>query len=191
MPLDQHTLEQLRHLLRPLATRVANSGARAVLLAVDDGSKMQLVQLEVLEGEVIGDAEHVQPYGFSSVPLAGADTAAVIFPNGDRGHPLVVTIADRRYRPTGGEPGEVTVYNHTGAKIVITKDGDIVATPAPGRKILAGSASAATPPALSSELADLKSRIAAWVPVANDGGASLKPVIAAWPVPGATKVDVE
>jgi hypothetical protein len=50
---------------------------------------------------------------------------------------------------------------------------------------------AATAPALASESADLKARIAAWVPVPNDGGASLKTVFAAWPVPGATKVKVE
>jgi phage gp45-like len=38
-------------------------------------------------------------------------------------------VSDRRYRPTGGEPGEVTVYNNTGAKITLTKDGDIIASP--------------------------------------------------------------
>lgn len=53
-----------------------------------------------------------------------------------------------------------------------------------------GGPGSSTPPALSTELADLKARVAAWVPVAMDGGASLKAVIAAWPVPGATKVKV-
>lgn len=190
MALDRNMLDQLRQLLRPLATRVANTVARAVVQLVDDGTKLQLVQLGVLAGETVDGAEHYQPYGFSSVPLPGAE-AVVVFPNGDRSHPLVVSVSDRRYRPTGGDAGEVTMYNHNGAKATITKDGDIIATPAAGRDVLLGSDAASDPPALASELADLKSRIAAWVPVSGDGGASLKAAIAAWPVPGATKVKVE
>lgn len=190
MPITRDMLEQLGRLIRPLATRVANSIARGVVRLADDGPKLQLLQLGVLAGETIDGAEHHQPYGFTSVPLTGSE-AVVLFPNGDRSHPLVVSVSDRRYRPTDGEPGQVTVHNHNGATVTLTADGDIVATPAPGRKVLIGSAAADDPPALSSELADLKARIAAWTPVPNDGGASLKTVFSAWPVPGATKVKVE
>lgn len=193
MPIDRDMMRQVGHMLRPLAVRMANSIARGVVQLVNDSTKMQLLQVGVLAEETVeGDqgAEHFQPYGFSSVPLAGAEHVT-LFPNGDRSHPLVIAVADRRYRPTGGEPGEVTVYNHTGATVTITKDGDIVATPASGRKVLLGSESASLPPALAAELSDLKARVAAWTPVPNDGGASLKAVFAAWPVAGATKVEVE
>ncbi|MGN6105792.1 MAG: phage baseplate assembly protein V [Kofleriaceae bacterium] len=137
MGLGSDTFRQLEHLLRPLRNRIANAIARSVVQLVDDGKRMQRVQLGVLAGEDVegeGGGEHFQPYGFSSVPLAGAE-GVVVFPNGDRGHPLVVVVSDRRYRPTDGEPGEVTVYNHTGAKIVMTKDGDIEVQPAPGREV--------------------------------------------------------
>ncbi len=190
MGLDRDMLRQLELFLRPLATRVANAVARAVVQLVDDSTKLQLLQVGALAGETLDAAEHHQPYGFSSVPLAGAE-AVVVFPNGDRSHPLVVSVSDRRYRPTDGEPGQVTIYNHNGATVTLTADGDIIATPAPGRQVLLGSDTAADPPALSSELADLKSRIAEWAPVPNDGGASLKTVFSAWPVPGASKVKVE
>lgn len=190
MPIDRDMLRQIGHLLRPIATRAANTNARAVVLLVDDEKMLQLLQLGVLEGETVGGAENHQPYGFTSVPLPGAE-AVVVFPFGDRAHPLVVTVSDRRYRPTDGEPGEVTVYNHSGASVRLTADGDIVATPAPGRTVRLGSDSASIAPALATELADLKARIASWVPVPNDGGASLKTVFSAWTVPGATKVDVE
>jgi len=190
MGLDRDTLRQLQHLLRPLANRVANSIARGVVELVDNSTKLQLVQLGVLAGETIDRAEHHQPYGFASVPLAGAE-AVVVFPSGDRGHPLVVSVSDRRYRPTDGEPGQVTIHNHNGATVTITADGDVIATPATGRHVLLGSAAAADPPALASELAALKSAIASWVPVPNDGGASLKAVFAAWATPGATKVKAE
>ena len=134
MPISREILDQLRHVWRPIATRVANTVARGVVRLVDDSTKMQLLQLGVLAGETIDGAEHFQPYGFSSVPLAGAEHVT-LFPNGDRSHPLTIVVSDRRYRPTGGQPGEVTVYNNTGAKITMTKDGDIEVLPAPGRQV--------------------------------------------------------
>ena len=188
--MDRRLLDEVRWLLRPLSTRIANTIARAVVSLADDTKKLQLIQLGALADETIDDAEHHQPYGFSSVPLAGAE-AVVVFPNGYRSHPLAVVVSDRRYRPTAGQPGEVTVYNNTGAKVVITKDGDIVATPASGRHVKLGSAAATVAAALASELADLKSRINLWAPVAGDGGASLKAIFTAWTVGGATKVRIE
>ena len=175
---------------RALRNRMANLAARGVVQLVSAAGKLQKLQVGVLKDEDIDDAEHFEPYGFTSVPLGGAE-AALIFPNGDRSHPIAIAVTDRRYRPGGGQPGEVTVYNFTGAKITFTKDGNIIATPAPGGKVKIGSAAAADPPALSSELADLKSRIDSWMPVANDGGASLKDVFSAWSTPGATKVETE
>jgi hypothetical protein len=54
----------------------------------------------------------------------------------------------------------------------------------PTASLRLGSASAAVPPAcepqVQANLASLNTRIQAWVPVPNDGGASLKPIIAAW-----------
>lgn len=132
--------------LRRLAQRIANMVVRGVITLVSDGKKQQLVQVDGFEGGPADNAEHFHPYGFSSVPLTGAE-AVVVFPNGDRGHPLVVAVSDRRHRPTGGEPGEVTVYNHTGAKVKLTKDGDIELTPAPGREVKVGG----TPVALATK----------------------------------------
>ncbi len=184
MGLDRDTLAQLRHLLRPLATRVANSVARAVVQLVDDGRKLQLVQLGVLADETIDGAEHHQPYGFTSVPLPGAE-AVVVFPNGDRSHPLAISVSDRRHRPTGGQPGEVTVYNSNGARVILKADGTIEVRSA------SGSAAAL---ATKADLDNLKSAIQGWTPVANDGGAALKAALTAlfatWPA-GTTKLKGE
>jgi phage baseplate assembly protein V len=133
--MQRDLVDQLRHLLRPLATRVANTIVRGVVQLADDSTKLQLIQLGGLAGETIDNAEHFQQYGLSSVPLAGAE-CVVIFPNGDRSHPIMIAASDRRYRPTGGDPGEVVVYNNTDAKVTITKDGDIKVQAAPGRQIL-------------------------------------------------------
>lgn len=129
------TLSQLRRLLRPLANRVANTVARAVVQVVNDDKRLQIVQLGVMAGETVDDGERFQDYGFTSVPLAGAE-AVVLFPNGDRSRPMVVSVADRRHRPTGMGAGEVCVYNDAGARVVLKANGDIEATPAPGRELL-------------------------------------------------------
>lgn len=183
----------IRGLLRPLAVRVANSIARAVVQLVDDATGLQGLQLGVLDGEDLDECERFQEYGFYSVPLVGAE-AVVVFPNGDRGHPLVVAVDDRRYRPTGGDAGEVCVYNHTGANVKITAAGDIVLTPAAGKKIKLGSASADLGVALWSDLQTLADAIDGAVVVAGDGGASLKSTLmaalAAWPT-CSSKVNAE
>lgn len=140
MGLDNGTLAQLRHLLRPLANRIANTVARGVVQLIDDEKKLQLLQLGVLAGETIDGAEHHQPYGFSSVPLAGAEVIAA-FPNGDRSHALVVVASDRRYRPTGGDPGQVTVHHYQGAKVTLLEGGNIEIQPGPGGEVLIGDGS--------------------------------------------------
>lgn len=128
-------LNKLRQALRPLATRIANTVARAVVELADDTKKLQLLQVGALAGETIDGAEHHQPYGFSSVPLAGAEAVAV-FPNGDRSHPLVIVASDRRYRPTGGQPGQVTMHHYSGAKVTMLANGNIEVQPGPGGEVL-------------------------------------------------------
>lgn len=116
MGLSRDMLNDLARLLRPMQVRVANSIARAVVRLADDGRALQLVQLGVLAGEDLDDCERFQPFGFSSVPYPGAE-AVVLFPNGDRGHPLVVVVDDRRYRPTGLAPGTACVYSPVGVRL--------------------------------------------------------------------------
>lgn len=191
MPIDRKMLDEIsKHLLTPISRRIANTAARCTVQMIDNGGGMQLVQIGVLDGETVDSAERYEPHGLTSVPDVGAE-GVVIFPNGDRAHPLVVVVADRRYRPRDGEPGDVILYGKAGARVTMKANGDIEAVPAAGHEVRIGAAGASHPPALASELADLKSRINTWTPVANDGGASLKGVFSAWPVPGATKVKID
>lgn len=121
MSISRELLSQIGLMLAPLRNKIANSIARAVVQMVDDSTKLQLLQLGVLAGEDVDDAERFQNYGVFSVPLAGAE-AVVIFPNGDRGHPLVVAVDDRRHRPRGGEPGEAGLYTHEGDELRLAKN---------------------------------------------------------------------
>lgn len=142
---SRELLSQIAQLLRPLRMRIAGIAARGVVHIANDAKKLQMLQIAVLADEVVDDAEHHQPYGFTSVPLEGAEVV-VIFPNGDRSHPLVVAASDRRFRPAAKQPGEVTMYNNVGASLTMTKDGDIVGTPAPGRRFLVDDGAGGTEP---------------------------------------------
>jgi len=115
-------LDDLRRLIRPLQILLANVVSRAVVRRVDDGPKMQLLQVALLEGEVRGDLERFQGYGLTSVPKDGAE-AVVVFPGGRRDHGLVVAVDDRRFRLVGLEEGEVALYTDEGDRIHMKRGG--------------------------------------------------------------------
>jgi len=136
-------IDAMQRMIRPLKTGLSNLVARAVVNLVDDSKKMQTLQLSVLTEETREGVERAQNYGFTSVPLAGAE-AVVLFVGGRREHGLAVAVDDRRYRLTGLQPGEVALYHKDGASVVMKADGSIEVTPKPGAVVkLAGETDAA------------------------------------------------
>jgi phage baseplate assembly protein V len=127
-------LDQLARMLRPLHVRLANLVARAVVELVRDAEGMQELQVSVLDGETRDGLERLQEYGFTSVPLPGAE-AAVLFVGGRRDHGLVVAVDDRRHRPTGLLPGEVCLYHKDGARVLFKADGSVEIAAAAGQSI--------------------------------------------------------
>lgn len=140
-----------RALIDPLERRISSMVARAVIQIVADSGDLQRVQIGVLSGEVIDDAERFQGYGFTSVPLSGAE-AVVLFPGGDRAHPLVIATDDRRHRVAGLSDGDACVYSSSGAQVIVRADGDIEVIPGGGGEVRIGSASAADPVARKSDI---------------------------------------
>lgn len=102
--------------------------SRGVLSLVDDKQSVQSVQVQGYEKEVLPDVEHLQPYGFTAVPLAGAE-AVVLSPAGMRDSAFVVLVEDRRYRVQSLGPGEVAVYDDKNQVIYLAKDGVHIMTP--------------------------------------------------------------
>ena len=96
-------------LLAPLSRRLRLMASRAVLSLISDATGMQIVQVKLLNGEVRDGIERVQNYGFTSVPLPGAE-AIFLSLGGDRDHGIVITADDRRYRIKGLQGGEVAIY---------------------------------------------------------------------------------
>ncbi len=113
------TARLLERALRPLRNRVANMVARVVVETVRDGN-LQVLQVSGLAEETLAEVEHIQQYGFTSHPFAGAEGAAV-FVMGDRSHGLVIAVDDRRYRLKGLAEGEVALYDDLGQKVVLER----------------------------------------------------------------------
>lgn len=127
----------LDRLLAPLRARVMNMIGRAVLTLVDDSTKMQLLQVSGIEDESLDEVERFQDYGFTSVPLAGAE-AVVVRGSGQGDQPYVIAVDDRRYRVRNLESGEVAVYNDSGSYVVLKASGDIQIVPSSGTVSLTG-----------------------------------------------------
>lgn len=89
---------------------------RGTVALGDSMRKLQSIQLRLLAGEVKDQVEHLEPYGFTAAPLAGAEALAG-FMDGDRSHGVVIVISDRRFRLQGLQPGEVALYTDEGDRI--------------------------------------------------------------------------
>lgn len=109
-------MQGIDRLLRPLRRGLAQLVTRAVVTLVNDAAKMQTLQLSLLADETLDGAEHWQQYGFTAVPHAGAE-ALVVSVGGHRAHSVVIACADRRYRLTGMQNGEVAIYTDEEDKI--------------------------------------------------------------------------
>lgn len=106
--------------MRELKSAIRNLLSRGVIKLVNSAAKCQLVQIEMLGGELKDDVEHLEPYGYTSCPHAGAEHVAV-FPDGDKSHGVVLVVADRRYRLKGLAAGEVALYTDEGDRIVLRR----------------------------------------------------------------------
>lgn len=111
---------------------------RATLEASNDDPKLQEVDVNLSHGEKARGVEHVQPYGFSSNPVAPSKEsdgstkraeALVAHADGSRSHPVVLMVADRRFRPKGMKKGEVQIFDDQGQKVHLTRDGIVLSSP--------------------------------------------------------------
>lgn len=106
-------------------SRVRGMISRAVVGLVNDGAKLQSVQVTLLADQVPDDAEHFQHYGLTSVPHAGAEGIALAV-GGSTGHTVVVNVDDRRFRLKGLKGGEVALYDDLGHKVHLTRNGMVI-----------------------------------------------------------------
>lgn len=111
--------------LRSWKRRVHAMVGRAIINLVNDTLKCQETQISLLAGETQDGIERFQEYGFTSVPLPGAEAVAV-FPFGDRSNGIVIACEDRRYRMKGMQGGEVALYDDQGQCVHLTRTGIVI-----------------------------------------------------------------
>lgn len=108
-------------LTAPIIRRIKLLATRGVVRLIDPATLMQSLQVEALTAEVKDGIEHFEPYGFTSVPLPGAEAVLLSF-GGRRAHTIAVVVADRRYRKRNMAAGDVALHNHLGDYILIKND---------------------------------------------------------------------
>lgn len=113
---------------RPLLRRLQMMLARGKVAAVSPGERQQTLQIKLLPGEVVDGVEHIEPYGFTSHPHAGAEVLTA-FIGGDRTHGVVLVAGDRRHRPQGIAAGEVRLYDDQQQTVHIKRDGIKIEAP--------------------------------------------------------------
>lgn len=138
-----------RNSIRDMAFRTVHTLARATLNTASDNPMMQEMHLDFFNNDSRKNIERVQNYGFTSVPMprskqeggqqqqqqsGGGETqpeqpkgeaaeALVMFQGGQRNHPVIVGIDDRRHRPRGLKPGENAQYDDIGQMTLMRRKG--------------------------------------------------------------------
>ncbi len=115
-------IRKFQKLIGPLKRKVLLMVSRAVLHTVNDGLKLQGVQISGYRGEVLDSVERFQDYGFTCHPKPGAE-AIVLALGGNRNHSIVIAVDDRRFRLKEMEEGEVALYDDQGQVVYIKRNG--------------------------------------------------------------------
>ena len=97
---------------------------RCTVTTSQNDDELREVQIELQDGEVRHDVEHIEPYGFSSEPYTDKKTDAIALFT-DESHELgvVINVADRRYRVKSLKTGEVVLYDDLHRKIHLKREG--------------------------------------------------------------------
>lgn len=111
-------------LLSPLYRRMATMIGRCILSALDSSSGVQAASVTIMADEEMKGVEYMEPYGFTSVPLQGAE-GVVLNVGSRRGSCVVVSLGNRKFRLKGLKSGEVALYTDEGDRLVFER-GNVV-----------------------------------------------------------------
>lgn len=117
----------MRRILGPLQRRISTLIGRAVLTAVRSDPGCQTIAVAILADEPQTDVEHMESYGYTSNPPAGAE-GVILNVAGQRGACVGLNFGNRSFRLTGLKSGEVALYTDEGDKIVMKRDREIEVT---------------------------------------------------------------
>jgi phage baseplate assembly protein V len=101
---------------------------RAVIRAIKADGGRVLVTLDMLSGETSDGVELAEPFGFTSIPLAGSE-AVTLAVMGERGNKIAISMGNRSVRPRDLSAGDSSQFDHRGQQIRIVKDGIKIVSP--------------------------------------------------------------
>lgn len=104
-----------------LQARVQSMIQRGTVRSVDDALKMQALDLELMHGHRPTRVEHWHGYGFSYHPHPGSEVLTVAL-GGNPDHVVVIAAADRRYRISGLQAGEVAFGDDQNQRVHFKRD---------------------------------------------------------------------
>jgi phage baseplate assembly protein V len=118
----------MKHEVQRLMRKVRRLNQRGLVRRSSYSDKRRYLQI-LTEGEhLLNNVEHLEPFGFTSHPEAGAQGIVLAF-NGNGSHSVVFCVGDKRYRLEISE-GEVCIYNRHGDKVHIKDNREIDVTAA-------------------------------------------------------------
>ena len=122
------TVRDVMRLLHPVINRVMMMVARGVVKYAEDKGGLQVLQVELLNGELRGGIERPQTYGHSSKAPAGAE-AFCVFVGGNRDHGLALSVTHRASRPRNVKDGESMLYDDQEQRVYLSRDGIDISAP--------------------------------------------------------------
>ena len=97
---------------------------RGTITASKNDDQLRELQVQLQDSYVQDELEHLEPYGFSSEPHCDKQTDAMVaFLGNQRGHGIVLSVTDRRYRITQMKTGEVCIYDDKKRHVYLKQDG--------------------------------------------------------------------
>lgn len=139
-----------RNSLLEMSGRIMHTFARVTLNKADDDPKWQEASADGFNSDSREKIERVQSYGYTSVPLprdeqkqssnsgsasdgeqpkGPAAEGIVAYMGGQRNHPVLIAVDDRRHRPRGMKPGESAQYDDQGQMTYLKRDGNYILSP--------------------------------------------------------------
>lgn len=108
-------------LVEKLSRRVQLMIGRCVIKAATASGGRVLVTVDALEGETLDGVELAEPYGLTSVPVAGTE-GVMLSVMSVRGHPVVIPLGNRSHRPRDLKQGESALFDGAGHQVEIRED---------------------------------------------------------------------
>jgi phage gp45-like len=134
-----------RNTLNELSGRIMHVAARVTMNKASDDPMMQEIAGDMMNSDSRKAMERIQSFGFSSVPMprdedekkgggGGGDQniekakgpaaeGIALFLGGQRNHPVIIAVDDRRHRPMGMKPGENAQYDDQGQMTLLRRGG--------------------------------------------------------------------